>query len=514
MSTSVLYRVIGLAGYRHLSVCDEQGGFKLSAEPPASAIRCPGCGSSQIIRRGTVDRRVVVPRVGLRKAVVFALLTLAKQAKEAAENASVDLSVHPSTPSGMVPPFQKPTAKRRKKKSGAKPGHAGSRRQKPERIDHVQEHRAEVCPDCGGKFNRCSEIRMRYSEEIPDVQPEVTEHVIHRDWCPTCKKKVEPAVTDALPGSTIGLRVLVLSAWLHYSLGNTISQIVDVFNFHMQLKITSGGLLQMWYRLQELLFEWYVQIHQEAIQSAVLHGDETGWRVDGTIHWLWCFTNSDCTFYMIDRSRGSPALQKFFTTEFEGTLVTDFWSAYNAVACADRQMCLVHLLRELEQTMKYKQPGEGWSPFEKKLRRLLGDAIRLWRNRDELEEATLRNRRNRLDRRLDELIKTDWQETNAKRLIKRLRRHQGDLLTFLDKEGVPFENNHAERSIRPAVILRKNSYGNRSDHGADCQAVLMSIFQTLKQRGHDPIRTIISALKQYLQTKNLPPLPPKPTSDR
>jgi transposase len=96
-----------------------------------------------------------------------------------------------------------------------------------------------------------------------------------------------------------------------------------------------------------LLFEWYQQIQIEAMQSAVLHGDETGWRLDGKTNWLWCFSNSDSTFYMIDRSRGSPALLKFFTTEFEGTLVTDFWGAYDAVACADRQMCVEHLLREL-----------------------------------------------------------------------------------------------------------------------------------------------------------------------
>ena len=59
-----------------------------------------------------------------------------------------------------------------------------------------------------------------------------------------------------------------------------------------------------------------------------------------------------------------------------------------------------------------------------------------------------------------------------------------------------------------AVILRKNSDGNRNDHGADCQAVLMSLFRTLKQRGHDPIKTILSAL----QTGQLPPMPGKQTS--
>ena len=443
------------------------------------------------------------------EAVVFALLELTKQLAEARSP-----SVTPSTPSGMVPVYEKPAKKgKRGKKPGAKQGHRGSRRPPPERIDWEIDHRADCCPDCGGRLKRCEETRTRYTEDIPDIQPEVTEHTIHRDWCPQCRKKVEPPVTDALPGSTLGLRVLVLSAWLHYALGNTLSQIVEVFNFHMQLKISEGGLVQMWYRLQEVLFAWHEQIRQEALESAVLHGDETGWRTDGKTNWLWCFTTRFLTFYMIDRSRGSPALAKFFIQEFAGTLITDFCGAYNAVTYAVRQTCLVHLLRELEHTEKYKSAGKHWPKFAKKLRRLIGDAIRLWRRKGEISPKTYASRRHRLDSRLAEMIEATWKDTNAQRLVKRLRRHQNDLFTFLDQEGVPFDNNHAERSIRPAVILRKNSYGNRSQHGADCQAVLMSVFRTLKQRGHDPIRTTIDAVASYLGTGKLPPLP-KTASDR
>ena len=114
--------------------------------------------------------------------------------------------------------------------------------------------------------------------------------------------------------------------------------------------------------------------------------------------------------------------------------------------------------------------------------------------------------------RLLELIDEPWQGRHPKRLIKRLRRHADDVLTFLYEASVPFDNNLAERSIRPAVILRKNSYGNRSDQGADAQAVFMTIFHTLKKRGHNPILTITKALTAYLQTGQLPPLPQKVTS--
>jgi hypothetical protein len=121
----------------------------------------------------------------------------------------------------------------------------------------------------------------------------------------------------------LGNRVLALSAWLHYALGNTLSQIVEVFNHHLQFKLTPGGLVQMRHRLAKLLYAWYEQIQREALDSAVLHGDETGWRVNGKTHWLWCFSNNAMTYYLIDRPRGSPALMKFFVEAFEGTLISD-----------------------------------------------------------------------------------------------------------------------------------------------------------------------------------------------
>jgi transposase len=443
------------------------------------------------------------------EAVVFALLTLAQRAADPQHSPST--VVTPTTPSAMVPPYLKPKADRRRKRPGREAGHPGSRRPTPE-PNRRADHRLESCPECHGPLTRTNQTRARVTEDIPEgVTPVVTEHTIHRDWCPRCKKAVEPVVTDALPGATLGNRTLVLSAWLHYGLGNTLSRIVAVFNHHLTMKVTPGGLVQAWHRLQAVLFAWYQEIQAQALGSAVLHADETGWRVNGKTHWLWCFSTSDLTYFMIDRSRGSPALAEFFKEEFAGTLVTDFWGAYNAVACARRQACLVHLLRELKTVDKYGRPGPNWPGFAKKLRRLLGDAIRL-KKRDGVPAEEYASKRARLTVRLDELIATEWEDKDAKRLIKRLRRHRDDLLTFLDKPDVPFDNNHAERAIRPAVMIRKNSFGNRSDRGADTQAVLMSVYRTLQQRGHAPLKTVVEAITAYLKTGKLPPLPAKLTA--
>jgi transposase len=91
--------------------------------------------------------------------------------------------------------------------------------------------------------------------------------------------------------------------------------------------------------------------------------------------------------------------------------------------------------------------------------------------------------------------------------VKRLRRYRQTIFTFLDYPEVPSDNNHAKREIRPAVIMRKNSQGNRSGNGANAQAIFISVYRTPKLRGLDPLDTIVSALKIYVVTGSLPPLP-------
>jgi len=439
--------------------------------------------------------------------VVFVLMTQAKMIAQQMANSAQS----PAAPSSAKPIFKKdskPTNKRGKK-IGAKKGHPASRRPKPLDIDRHQQHSLQSCPHCGNEnLSQRTKKRTRIIIDIPEgFNVETVEHTIDRSWCPKCKKTVEPKVADALEKCTFGNRILAFSSWLHYGLGSTLSQIVETFNYHLQTPISQGGLVEMWHRLAKVLTPWYEQLKKEALGSAVLHGDETGWRVNGRTHWLWCFGNPEVTYYMIDRSRGSPALREFFQEYFDGVLITDFWAAYNAVSCSDRQMCLVHLLGELKKVAMYKDSSGDWASFSKKLKRLVHDSIRLWKRRDQFDQQLYARRRKLIELRLRGLIETQWDNSQAERLRKRLDTYENYLFTFLDKPYVPFDNSHAERSIRPAVIMRKNSYSNRSNKGARTQSTLMSIFRTLKQRNANPVSTIEQALRQYIRTGNLPPLP-------
>ena len=183
-----------------------------------------------------------------RGAIIFVMLQLSEVVG--------DPKSGPHTPSGSVPPYEKPgpDSKKRSKKKGGKPGHPGSSRPPPEKIDPRVTHTLPACPDCGGQLKRTGRKRKRIIEDLPAASgSEVTEHTIERDWCPCCQKQVEPKVPDALPACTLGNRTVALASWRHYGLGTTTSQILAVFNRYLWMKLSEGGLTKIWHRLAGVL---------------------------------------------------------------------------------------------------------------------------------------------------------------------------------------------------------------------------------------------------------------------
>ena len=153
--------------------------------------------------------------------------------------------------------------------------------------------------------------------------------------------------------------------------------------------------------------------------------------------------------------------------------------------------------------------GGDWKEFAKKLRRIYADAVRLAAARDSMPAAEHGLKLARLHGRIVDLGIGDWTNAHARRLAKRLHKYGEQLITFVEVEGVPPDNNHAEREIRPAVIMRKASHGNQSEAGAETRAVLMTVLRTLKKRGLDPLETVVEALRAYAASGKLPALPQK-----
>jgi transposase len=397
---------------------------------------------------------------------------------------------HPDTPSGMKPAYAKPVPAKRGRRPGAKEGHQGHSRHIPDKAGEIVEHRLGNCPDCRGELSELKQTRSRFIEDIPPIEPKVTEHILHRYWCCKCGKTVEPTVSQAFPGCILGNNMVIFSGWLHYGLGVTVDKVVELLNVFCRFKVTAGGLIQAWQRLADYLKVDYQQLRTLIRSSSVLHADETSWRLNGKTQWLWCYTNPRLAYYSIERNRGSPAVKKVLGKRYDGTLVTDFYAAYNAVKAAARQRCLTHLDRDIRKADLLNRSSD-WKMFRDKLKRWISDARSLGRLKSTLSADVFGRRRNLLEDRLILLGYNDHlKNKDARRLAGRLCTFRHQLLTFLDQPGVSPSNNHAERQIRPAVIIRKNSYCNRSRKGTEVQSTMMSIFQTLHLNAIDPLQTL------------------------
>jgi len=415
----------------------------------------------------------------------------------------------PTTPSGMTAPYEKPAHRKRRKKPGRKKGHPGHRRALPAHIDVTHIHTLAHCPECAQSLGKPIRWHQRIIEDIPPIEPRVHQHRTPGYWCPCCRKIVTPTVTDALPRATLGLNVLVYSAWLHYLLGVSVGNIVRLLSVGYAFQVSPGGLTQAWGNLATRLEPYYRQIEQQVREAGVLHADETGWRVNGLTHWLWAFCTEQLCYYLVDRRRSSAVVAKVLGEVFDGILITDFYGAYNLVEAWAKQRCFFHLFTELVKVDK-RNTHPPWHAFRRQLSRLLKDAMRLKLQRAELDDTVFVRRKRRLHQRLDQLIADPWNDADARRLAKRLKSFRGELLTFLDHEGVPPTNNHAERQMRKPVAARKICQQNRSQQGAKTHAILLSLFRTAEMQGHQPVDFVILLTKAALAGKPIAFAPESP----
>jgi hypothetical protein len=246
------------------------------------------------------------------------------------------------------------------------------------------------------------------------------------------------------------------------------------------------------------LGEWlsgeYERLKRRLRASPVVHADETSWRIAGRNDWLWTICDPRHTLYHIDPSRGGRVIRRLLGGAFDGTLVSDFYSAYNTVKCP-KQKCLTHLLRELRETAARSPPfaaGRFYRTCKRLARELLGHKKR-W---DELDDQTYTRLGRRLEQRLSDLTAAHRRDADpdACRLAEQLSRHREQLTAFLWERAVQGTNNAAERALRPMVVSRKISGGSRSPRGARATAIVSSVLHTARQQGRD----VIATLKQLM----------------
>ena len=251
-------------------------------------------------------------------------------------------------------------------------------------------------------------------------------------------------------------------------------------------------------------------------KGAFIHADETGWPVDGINHWLWKFSNKKICVSHIDSGRGQKVVENILGKNYLGVLISDFLSAYNKIITKAKQRCLAHLFRDLEKVVEYWRNDLEVLRYCRRLGKILKDAITLYKEYKGKEwDERYYTRRAHLKDALRDFSFPNPSKRILRRFAKRLERHKDEILTFLYVKDIDHHNNHAEQQIRPDVIFRKITNGNRSLTGAENHSVIMTILQTAKLNGMDPIATLEKILLQNKENpfskilsppeKNLPP---------
>ncbi len=398
----------------------------------------------------------------------------------------------------IVPPFVKPNRpkRRRRHKPGRKQGHEPALRVKPRRIDHHQEvalardqAAKPLCPHCQSRLNQLRRHK-RLVEDLSRSSVKSTCYHTHSGRCPNCNRRVESRAPEQPPAANVphgqlGINALATAAILRIRHRLPYRQLAQVLLDLPGLSLSPAGIVKQIKRVATWLESKYQDLIRRMRASPHVHADETGWRIDGRNFWLWAFTDPTFTLYHVDESRGSKVPLKLLGKAFGGTVIADFYSAYDRVG-ASRQRCLPHLMREIKD-LKAADPSFADCPLSLRLLRWCKEALRLKKQWNDIKAADYDRLAKRLEDRLGKLIESDWQmhreHPEALRLCKRLSKHRDELTRFLWDRDLEGTNNAAERALRPAVVMRKITGGSRSRQAAVAWAKLASLIRTADQRG-------------------------------
>jgi transposase len=371
------------------------------------------------------------------------------------------------------------------KRPGREHGHPGAFRHRPDRIDESIEVELCACPHCGGsQFIDHSQIEQ-FIEDIPPVRPRVTRLTTYEATCIQCGQSVrsshplQMSLATGAAGVQLGPRVLALAADLNKAKGLSMRKTCAILRDCYSLPLSPGGLTQALDRLATKVQSQYDAIATGLRQASVVHSDETSWWVGGPGWWLWVFTNAQSTLYVVDQSRGRCVVTELLGTNFGGVLVSDCLAIYDE-ATALQQKCYAHHHKAIRQAKAlHPYQGEG---FLNELAAMLRAAVALQEHKAESDPQSFGTLRQALERKAAQLLDFPRSEPSEEAVRNRLHKQRDHLFTFLDYDGVDATNNLAERQLRPAVIARKISCGNKTKKGARTWQILASLAATCSQR--------------------------------
>ena len=417
-------------------------------------------------------------------------------------------SSKPPSSDGFGKPAPKSQRPRGTRPCGGQPGHPGRTLEPVTTPNAIILHALEWCPcDCRQSLRAVPVLahQVRQVFELPPQQLVVTEHRAEVKRCPVSGSEVSapfPPGVDA--PAQYGPRFL---GWLTYL---RVAQLVPLRRIRQMVTDLFG------HPVSEATVECAVRAMNDALSpfesalvdalkhDSVLHADESGLRVDRTLHWLHVLCNDRLTWYGVHPRRGRAALEDFgILNDFAGRLVHDCLQSYFRLPCS-HSLCNAHLVREL--TFLHEELAAQWAADMKALLLDMYVQRRHWNSSNitptaaqitafharyqilltqgylEQPPAVRTGKRGRLKR------------TKAHNLLDRLRKYQAAVLAFLRDPAIPFTNNQAEQDLRMLKVQQKISGCFRTLDTARAFARIRAYVSTARKHGLD----ILTALHDGL----------------
>jgi transposase len=377
------------------------------------------------------------------------------------------------------------------KKSGGQAGHKGETLLMSPNPDKIIEHRSnEICPHCG-KIHSIQDsqiIGKRQVIDIPAIKACVIEHQILRTTCTCGYVSTGNYPAEVSAPVQYGNNLIALTAYLSSRQYVPYSRLSELVHNITNISMSEGTIFNLLNKAANIVLPIYQGIKEEIAKATIVGGDETGVKVKNEKFWAWTWQSLYATYIVISKSRGFVTVDKIFPDGFpNATYVSDSLSAQLKTSASRHQLCLAHLLRELnyfDETFHLK-----WA-IEMKV--LLKRAIELKNTMTQEQYTGPSEERTVILKEFEILVNQKLPDKVSKifPFQKRLKKRQHQLFNFLYYQDVPYDNNGSERAIRNIKVKQKVSGSFRSERGSEIFAILRSVMDTTIKKGGNPFETI------------------------
>ncbi len=339
------------------------------------------------------------------------------------------------------------------------------------------------CPKCGGpkvyKHWPTSKTVLDVKFGASGVKRWATQYLFYHHRCPECGAVFQNS--DRAWGSEkFGPNLRGLSVYQNIELGLPQARVTAFLNQVLGFSLPRTAINKLKANAAAFYKDTYEGLVRRIVTGHLVHADETKVSLKSGIGYVWAFTNLEEVVYVYAPSREGELVQSLLK-DFRGVLVSDFYTAYDSLECP-QQKCLIHLIRDLNDDLLKE-------PFNEEMKGIAGEFAGLLKpmietvDRFGLKARFLRKHKVCADRFFRRLAQRDYHTETALKCKKRLEKNRGSLFTFLDYDGVPWNNNNAEHAIKAFALLRRDFSGVSTEKGIQEYLILLSICETCRFRG-------------------------------